>query len=78
MGLNSFDKNKESLAIFVEKHKVTYPILLEAFSVAQAYKVTGYPVLFFIDKEGKIAYINNGYTKSHNKRIEKNIQKLLK
>lgn len=78
LGLNPFDKKKESLAIFVEKHKLTYPtLLIDVKTASEGYKVWGYPHLFLINREGKIVFIKNGYHQSMNKSLEKEIRKVL-
>ena len=51
----SIDRDKSAVARFVEMHDVTFPILLDPDGqVAQAYRVTGIPTHYFIDKKGVV------------------------
>lgn len=51
----SIDKNRADAAKFVEKHRLTFSVLLDPdFKVAGEYRVTGIPTHYFIDKTGVI------------------------
>jgi peroxiredoxin len=54
LGVN-MQEDKNTVSRFVEQYKLTYPILLDqSGSVAKAYRVSGVPTTYFIDKEGII------------------------
>jgi peroxiredoxin len=46
---------------FIEKHKVTYPIVLGNMEVAQAYEIQPIPTTFILDPSGKIVNTLIGY-----------------
>jgi cytochrome c biogenesis protein CcmG/thiol:disulfide interchange protein DsbE len=47
---------------FAEKMGVTYPILLGTQAVADRYLVTGLPITFYIDRNGRITDQTPGLT----------------
>jgi peroxiredoxin len=73
LGIAYNDSSKEQIADFAAKLGVTYPILIGADSVNQAYGgVQFWPSTFFIDREGKVVDYMHGL-KSHNE-IEEDIK----
>jgi protein-disulfide isomerase len=44
----------------MKDNNYTYGLLLEGDDVATAYKVSGIPTFYVIDRDGKIAYIGVG------------------
>lgn len=64
---------------FVEKQKLPYTVLLNGRDLLQkTYGGKSIPHNFLIDKEGRIAYDEVGFSESGMKDIEKLIQQLLK
>jgi len=55
LGLDQWNGNKNSVEAFKTSTKVSFPLLLNASSVAAAYKTT-FDRIVIIDKTGKIAY----------------------
>jgi len=47
---------EESAKKFKEKNKVDYPLLTGAQKACEAYKVRGYPMMFLVGKDGKVAW----------------------
>ena len=47
---------KEEIEQFVKKHGVTYPVLLNGKDIAKKYGLNGFPIIFIIDKSGKVLY----------------------
>lgn len=70
IGVNPFDKKEDDLTMFFAKRGVTYPILLEAQEVAGQYRVSGYPTLYVLDRNGNIVYAQVGYGKEAEKALE--------
>ena len=51
------DEDKDTIAAYLVKHKMTYPIAVDADNKAtRAYLVQGLPSVFVIDKAGVIRY----------------------
>jgi thioredoxin-related protein len=77
IGINPYDKKEDGIGDFMDKRGVNYTVLLEGKEVAKAYRVSGYPTMFLIDKEGNIVFIQQGYGKSVDKQLKKVIKKHL-
>jgi cytochrome c biogenesis protein CcmG/thiol:disulfide interchange protein DsbE len=60
LGVDYLDTDKEALA-YMEKYGITYPSGPDiASQIARAYRITGVPETFFIDRQGQIAHIQVG------------------
>jgi peroxiredoxin len=70
IGVNPYDKKEDDLAAFLYKRGVTYPILLEAKEAANQYRVSGYPTLYVVDRNGNIVYSQVGYGKEAEEKLE--------
>lgn len=56
LAVNTDSSNHKTITRFVDKHKLTYPILLDhGEEVRDAYKVIGLPVTYLIGRDGTIA-----------------------
>lgn len=53
--------SKKSILEFQQQYKIKNPIYIHADDVVKSYHVTGFPTFYFINKEGKIAAIIEGY-----------------
>lgn len=60
VGMN-VDKDTSDARFVTEKLGLTYPNLL-APEVPKAYRVRGYPTLFVVDKQGRVAHVKVGYS----------------
>jgi peroxiredoxin len=76
LGMN-VDRDANNARFAVDKVKPGYPSLLASRDVAKAYGVTGYPTLFIVDKEGKIADVHTGYSRDLTTRLSKKLDALL-
>lgn len=55
LGLN-LDEPEVTVKSFVKENGITYPILMDDFTVRDQYGVVSYPTTFFIDPKGLIKY----------------------
>lgn len=55
-------QSMEDVQKFVDKHNVDYPVLLGTQQVQQDYRISAYPTMYVLDKEGKIDATVPGYT----------------
>lgn len=76
ISINPFDK-KEAVEKYISNNGIPYPVLFDAKNVADAYKVSGYPTFYLIDKQGKIRFIQSGYGEDDKEKLEKMILKNL-
>lgn len=49
------------MAEFVKKKKLTHTILLDGKSAAEKYLFDGVPIVFFIDREGIVRDVEDGF-----------------
>ncbi len=74
-GLNSVDNQSRSiddLDRFLSKRDINYDIILTQPEVDIMYKVNGYPTMYVVDKDDKIAYVEIGFSEDgFRKLIEK-------
>ena len=76
LGMN-VDRNPSDARFAVEKCKPGYPSLLAGRDLAKEYGVTGYPTLFIVDKQGKVADVHVGCAKDLASRLSKKLDPLL-
>jgi len=61
VGLDPYDGPEDDLANFLSKRGVTYPVLLGASETARTYRISGYPTVYLISKDGRIIANHVGY-----------------
>ena len=85
------DKNVQVLAIsldqggdvaskvrsFVREHRIHYPVLIDDKKVYVTYGVGNVPVIFIIDKDGKVAKKHIGFVEDLSEGISRDIEALL-
>ena len=71
------DPVKDEMADFLAKRSVTYTVLFSDRELSSTYHIVGYPKLFFIDRDGKIAKVQSGYHPTLEESIEEQLQKML-
>lgn len=78
LGIDPFDDPvKNEMAAFLAKRDITYTTLYSNRGLSQEYHVSVYPTLFFIDRDGKVAKVQQGYHKTLEESIEEQLQKML-
>lgn len=78
IGIDPFDDSvKDEMANFLSKRGITYTTLYSDRELPKTYHVVAYPTLFFIDRDGKIAKVQQGYHKTFEESIEEQLQKML-
>jgi thiol-disulfide isomerase/thioredoxin len=79
-GLNSVDnqpRSLDNLDKFLAKKQLTYDVIMTQPDVDIAYKISGYPTMYVVDKEGLISFIEIGYDEKKFEAFKKHIEKLL-
>jgi len=78
VGLDPFDEvEKDGMKNFLTKIGITYITLYDAKEVSKSYKVSGYPTMYLIGKDGKIIYTEVGYGEDTGKILETKIKESL-
>jgi peroxiredoxin len=79
-GLNSVDnqpRSMDNLERFLKKRDVSYDIILTQPEVDMQYKINGYPTMYVIDKEGKIAWVEIGFSEERFAKMKEKVTELL-
>ena len=79
-GLNSVDNQPHSLPgldKFLQKRKLTYPVIMTQSTVDLMYKIKGYPTMYLLDKSGKIAYVEIGFDEEKFVKLKAKVEELL-
>ena len=77
IGIDPYDKKEDDIAAFLAKRGVTYTVLLEGKQAAKDYRISGYPTMYLIDRNGKVIFTNVGYGKGTEDILEEAIKKNL-
>jgi thiol-disulfide isomerase/thioredoxin/outer membrane lipoprotein-sorting protein len=78
-GLNSVDNQPRSLGYlktFLQKRKISYSVVLTQPEVDLRYKINGYPTMYIVNKEGKIAYVEVGFDQEKLSRLKEKVKEL--
>ena len=79
-GLNSVDNQPRSidnLNRFLSKRDISYDIILTQPEVDIMYKINGYPTMYVVDKDGKIAYVEIGFSEEDFGKLVDKVEGLL-
>jgi len=79
-GLNSVDnqpRNMDNLKRFLSNREISYGIIMTQPEVDKVYKIQGYPSLYVIGLDGKIAYVEVGYEAESFAKLKDKVMELL-
>jgi peroxiredoxin len=77
LGMSADEDGERLVKTFADEHHITYPIALAGETALVDYGVRSVPVMFVIDKKGKVAEIFRGFTDEVGSSSEQLIRKLL-
>lgn len=77
VGINTWERGGDPVK-YMKDNNYNYTLLLNGNEVADAYKVTGIPTLYVIDKNGNIAYSEVGAVPNLGSKLDKVIADLIK
>ncbi|MDX2131829.1 MAG: TlpA disulfide reductase family protein [Planctomycetota bacterium] len=77
IGMNIENDPRADPAGFMRRNRYTYTLALNAERATQDYRVTGYPMLFVIDQQGKVASVHRGYSDDLDTKLSEDIERLL-
>ena len=78
-GLNSVDNQPhslENLDNFLAKRELSYDVILTDPSVDRMYKISGYPTMYIVDKEGNISMVEVGFDEEKFKILTEKVEAL--
>jgi len=71
------EKSKEKVQEFVNKYKITFPMLIGAGKTFKDYKVNQLPTVFYINKDGMIYSVHSGPVTCDEERMSADIKKVM-
>lgn len=77
LGLSVDEDGERVVKTFAEEFRITYPLALAGDTVTVDYGIRSVPVMYLIDKKGKIAEIYRGNSAEMSRSIEQSIKRLL-
>jgi peroxiredoxin len=77
LGMSADEDGESVVKAFADKHRITYPIALAGESTQADFGVRSVPVMFVIDKKGRVAEVFRGFTDDVARSTEQLIKKLL-
>ena len=70
------DPEKMDMAGFLAKRDITYTVLFAGRELGDTYRISAYPTLFFLDREGNIVIRETGFSKTIESAIEEQLLKM--
>ena len=77
LGMSADEDGERLVKTFADEHHITYPIALAGESALVDFGVRSVPVMFIIDKKGRVAEVFRGFTDEVGRSSEQLIKKLL-
>jgi len=74
----SADDSERSLKAFRDRHQINYPMSLAGETILKDYGIRSLPVMFLIDRKGRIFDVYIGFTDDIARTMENRIKELLK
>lgn len=78
VGVDNIDPVDERFYEFVKKKQISYPLAISPNQLSKEFKVTSYPSLFLMNKQGELIYLSEGYSEQLEAELEKVISEHLK
>lgn len=77
LGLSVDEEGERAVKTFIDEFRVNYPLALAGDTTTSDFGVRSVPVMFLIDKKGKIVEVYRGYTDDRARSLEQSIKRLL-
>jgi peroxiredoxin len=77
LGMSADEDGEKAVKAFANQYRITYPIALAGESTQVDFGVRSVPVMFVIDKKGRVAEVFRGFTDEVARSSEQLIKKLL-
>jgi peroxiredoxin len=77
LGLSADEESDSALKAFIEERRINYPVALAGEAVTSGFGIRSVPVMFIIDKKGKVAEVFRGFSDTIGSSMEELVKKLL-
>jgi peroxiredoxin len=77
LGLSVDEDGEQAVKSFSEELRVNYPMALAGDKTSVTYGIRSVPVMYIIDKKGKISDVYRGFTNETARSVEQSIKRLL-
>lgn len=77
LGLSADEDGERLLRSFCDEHHINYPVALAGETVQTDFGIRSVPVMFLIDKKGKVVEIYRGFSDEMGRSMERLIKNLL-
>ena len=77
LGMSADEDGEKAVKAFADKYRISYPVALAGESTLADFGVRSVPVMFVIDKKGRVAEVFRGFTDDVARSAEQLIKKLL-
>ena len=77
LGLSVNDDGERVVKAFTDEFRVNYPLALVGDSITADFGVRSVPVMYLIDKKGKVADVYRGFSNDKASSLEQSIKRLL-
>lgn len=77
LGLSVDEDGEQNVKTFTDEFQVNYPLALAGDSTTVDFGVRSVPIMYLIDKKGRIAEVYRGYTIEVGRSVEQSIKRLL-
>lgn len=77
LGLSVDEDGERAIKTFADEFRVNYPLALAGDSTTVDFGVRSVPVMYLVDKKGKIAEVYRGYSDEMARSVEQAVKRLL-
>jgi peroxiredoxin len=77
LGMSADDESEKGVRIFVDQNHIAYPVALAGETVLTDFSVRSVPIMYIIDKRGKVAGVFRGFTEEVGRSTDQLINRLL-
>ena len=77
LGVSVGEEGERAVKAFADELRVNYPLSLAGDSTASDFGIRSVPVMYLVDKKGKIAEVYRGYNDDMGRSMEQTIKRLL-
>ena len=77
LGLSVDEDGERTVKTFTDEFRVIYPVALAGDTTTVAFGVRSVPIMYLVDKKGKIAEVYRGFSSEIARSLEQSIKRLL-